>query len=436
MLKKFLLLIGLVLGLTACGNEEEPINEVTTLKLAMFQDNRQVREQVLLFNEAHTDYQIEIVEYKRSSNAQEDGVAKLQREIISGEGPDIIDFGTSFSTSDIVGEYTENLLPYLERESEIQFFDNILEAFYYEDNLYALPISFSLDGFAGDKDVLGQRTKWNIAEMIECYQKNADSRILYPGETKKAVLGNILYGCSDYYIDWEQGSCSFDEEEFRQVLEFANLFPATLNLDEGFSAKQMIEDGETLLYPVSISGIYDICKSEFLFDGNEVYIGYPIEDNVQSGTMAKICGSMMGISISSEHKDVAWEFIAGFLEVDYQMQIDWGLPINKTAFMSLLEENREPEYELNAEGEEVTVVKGQLLFDGEEPVNFYCISQAQGDKLLELIEGVELCNATNTQLHSILLEEVSAYFEGDKTVEETMEAMQSRATIFVSERVK
>ena len=139
-MKKLLLLIGLVLGLTACGNDGEPVNGVMTLKLAMFQDNSQVREQVLLFNETHTDYQIEIVEYKRSNNPQEDGIAKLQREIISGEGPDIIDFGTSFTTSDIVGEYTENLLPYLEQESGLELFDNILETFYYEDKLYALHI--------------------------------------------------------------------------------------------------------------------------------------------------------------------------------------------------------------------------------------------------------------------------------------------------------
>ena len=166
-MKKLLLLIGLVLGLTACGNDGEPVNGVTTLKLAMFQDNPQVREQVLLFNETHTDYQIEIVEYKRSNNPQEDGVAKLQREIISGEGPDIIDYGPVFSTSDIVGAYTENLLPYLEQESEFELFENILETFYYEDKLYALPVSFSLDSYAGDKDVLGQRTKWNIIEMME-----------------------------------------------------------------------------------------------------------------------------------------------------------------------------------------------------------------------------------------------------------------------------
>ena len=179
MLKKLLLLIGLVLGLTACGKEEEPVNGVTTLKLAMFQNNAQVREQVLLFNESHTDYQIEIVEYKRSYNPQEDGVAKLQREIISGEGPDIIDFGTPFTTSDIVGEYTENLLPYLEQEAELELFDNILETFYYEDKLYALPISFRLSSYAGDKDVLEQRTTGNITEMMECYLKNCNTGILF-----------------------------------------------------------------------------------------------------------------------------------------------------------------------------------------------------------------------------------------------------------------
>ena len=128
-MKKLLLLIVLILGLTACGKEEEPVNGVTILKLAMFEDNARVREQVLLFNESHIDYQIEIVEYKRSYNPQEDGVAKLQREIISGEGPDIIDYGMRFSISDIVGAYTENLLPYLEQESELELFENILETF-------------------------------------------------------------------------------------------------------------------------------------------------------------------------------------------------------------------------------------------------------------------------------------------------------------------
>lgn len=434
MLKKLLLLIGLVLGLTACGKEEEPVNGVTTLKLAMFQNNAQVREQVLLFNESHTDYQIEIVEYKRSYNPQEDGVAKLQREIISGEGPDIIDFGTPFTTSDIVGEYTENLLPYLEQEAELELFDNILETFYYEDKLYALPISFRLSSYAGDKDVLEQRTTWNITEMMECYLKNSDSRILYPGEMKGVVFGGILYGSSNYYIDWENGSCRFDGEEFRQVLEFSNMFPDTLNIDMDYSVKQAIEDGETLLYHASISDIYDICNMEFLFDGNETYIGYPVEGN--SGTMAENCGCMLGISFSSKHKEVAWEFIVGFLQEDYQKQIDWGLPMNKTALLGMLEANREIEYEINEEGQEVPVVKGQLRFEGEEPVDFYYISKEQGDKLLELIEGVEFCNATNTQLHFILLEEANAYFAGDKTVEQAMEAMQNRATIFVSERVK
>lgn len=433
-MKKLLLLVVLVLGLTACGKEEEPVNGVTTLKLAMFEDNARVREQVLLFNESHTDYQIEIVEYKRSYNPQEDGVAKLQREIISGEGPDIIDYGMRFSISDIVGEYTENLLPYLEQESELELFDNILETFYYEDKLYALPVSFCISSFAGDKDVLENRTKWNITEMIECYTKNADNRILFPGETKLAVLADMIYCNANYYIDWENGNCKFDGEEFRKLLEFANSFPDTMNLDFDDSVKQMIEDGETMLYQFNITEIYDICKAEYLFDGSEVYIGYPVEGN--SGTVAKNWGPMLGISFSSKHKDVAWEFIAGFLKEDYQKQIDWGLPMNKTALLSLLEENREPEYELDEEGKEVPVVKGQLRFQGEEPVDFYNLSEEQGNKLLELIEGVELGNAIDLQLHNILLEEARAYFAGDKTVEEAMEAMQSRATIFVSERVK
>lgn len=34
---------------------------------------------------------------------------------MSGEGPDLIDFGWDYTTSDIVGKYTEDLFPFMER---------------------------------------------------------------------------------------------------------------------------------------------------------------------------------------------------------------------------------------------------------------------------------------------------------------------------------
>ena len=111
MKKFFLLCVVLVLLLVGCKNDTE--DEVTTLTLASFGDNSELSEQVELFNQNHTDYKIEIKQYQRSEHIEEDGIAQLQKEIISGKGPDIINFGMDYSVTDIMGEYTENLYPYI-----------------------------------------------------------------------------------------------------------------------------------------------------------------------------------------------------------------------------------------------------------------------------------------------------------------------------------
>ncbi len=206
MKKGIILLLTLALCLSSCGNKET--QGPVVLVLATFQEGLELHKQVEIFNQNHRDYQIEIKSYQRANVSEEDGIAKIQREIIAGNGPDLIDFGDEYSNTDVMGGYTEDLLPYLEKDRE-KYFTNILDSLCYKGCLYAIPTCFFLDTFAGSKGALGGRERWDIHEMMVCNEKQPEGVMLYTGETRYEVLERILTGSMVYYIDMESGICSF-----------------------------------------------------------------------------------------------------------------------------------------------------------------------------------------------------------------------------------
>lgn len=51
-----------------------------------------------------------------------------------------------------------------------------------------------------------------------------------------------------------------------------------------------------------------------------------------------------------------------------------------------------------------------------------------------LIEEAAIANVKDYQLYSLLWEEADSYFSGSKSLEDTVRVMQSRASIYISER--
>ena len=83
-LRLFIILI-IAVCLTACGkNAEEETKNQKVLVLANFDNSEYLREQVKQYNEMQQEYRIEIKQYERSEEVEEDGVLLLQREIAAG----------------------------------------------------------------------------------------------------------------------------------------------------------------------------------------------------------------------------------------------------------------------------------------------------------------------------------------------------------------
>lgn len=427
----------LVMCLSACDNipEENKMSEVTTLTLATFDNNLYLQKQVDLYNQTHDDYQIGIQRYERSEQMEEDGLLLLQREIVSGKGPDIIDFGSGYTTSDIVGAYTEDLYSYMGTENQEDYFENVLTAFSYGECLYAVPLGFTLESFVGTKKNLGDRSSWTIEEMMECYGGQKKGKTLYPGAFKIDVFGTLLTGSMEYYIDWNTGICNFAGEEFRNVMEFCNGFPDHLEIPEDFSVKQAFMNDVAMLMPISFSTVYDICRAELIFDEQEIeYIGFPVEGTC--GTIIQTCGPVLAISRNSIRKDAAWDFISWCLSKSCQSELPLGFPVCRSALEEKIAEAIDIEYEMDQSETQKPMVKQRILFEGEDPIPIYCITQEQAEQLLALIESAVIGSSTDRKIYHIFFEEAEYYFNGTKSLDETVDVIQARVSMYVNERIK
>ena len=437
-MKKYIigLLVLFCVMLTGCGRGMFSEPEKKVLTLAVFKSESQLQGSELVrwmnrYNAEQTDVQIEVVNYLEGYQDLEEALNQIKIEINAGKGPDMIDFGTLYSPIDASCGMLEDLNTWIQKDSSFQeqeYYSNILEAFEVGESLYVMIPSYRINSFTTVNGQLAGLERMDIHQLAEAYQALGEEKLLFPGETKKAVFGMICYGSLENYIDWDEGICHFDSAGFKEILEFANCFPLYLNLSEEYSTKQIFMEGKALLYPVTLDSVYGIAGIRQLYGETPTYIGYPFDSGC--GTMAAINDIAIGISSTSNHREEAWTFLKSLLQKEFQDNIEDGFPLRASALEQKLRDAENPMYD--AEGKKT--VQYRLYFEGEEPVEVSDISPGDAETLKALIRKIEHNNSVDSDLYNILLEEVDFLFYENRDVEEVAAVIQSRASIYISEK--
>ena len=376
--------------------------------MAVF-DKSSICDQLVSEYEKKTGISVEIIEYERYSEEEIDGIDLLRRDIVSGKGPDIIDFGFGFTMTDVLGQYTENLSEYLGRE-DINLLDNVVGAFKLEGSLPAIPLSFSIASMIGDK---------------------ADGVMLYCGQYKVEVMGTLLAHNLSNFIDWDTGICHFDSEEFKDILQFSNTFPAEFEYPDGICIGDTLRSEKAMLQVCGIDNVYDIAWVDYVYpDHKGEVIGYPT--NKSDGSIIEPNSETLAIPKTTKKKERAWDFIKFALEYDSQKLVSEssGLPINRDALENLIEECKTPHY--NDSGEKIAVT--QLGYEGEDHTPIYVIDEKQGNEVWELVNSVDSFGGIDWKLYQIIFEEVQPFFEGAKNLDDVSDIIQKRISVYVQEK--
>ncbi|MDE7251609.1 MAG: extracellular solute-binding protein [Acetatifactor sp.] len=411
------------------ADQAEPIQDREVLTLAMFAEDADVIWAAACFNKISDTHKIEICLYGGLSET--DGAARLQADIASGKIPDIIDLAGVDGLAYIRQGIVTDLSPFLEQSpkiSEEDFVENAISTYRYGEGLYAIPTMFQIESLVGKTSCLGERSGWTLEEFREYVDTLPNPEVAMAGASKEEMFNRIMMQYADHYIDWENGTCSFENEEFLELLDFVNRFPDEVTGNEE-QIVERIRSEEILLYPTTMNCMSMYQRNQAIFDEELTYIGFPSESG--SGTKMMISRNAFGISQNCKDKRAAWEF----LEIMYTSGIN---PIERfPAYKRTLERALAVPFKTSygvVEGEIHTMVSkyelsyGNLIFEINRPTD------EEIQQIRSLIENAEPADIRTPGIYAILQEEATAFFAGQRSAGETAEVMQRRVALYINER--
>lgn len=425
---------------------EVPQKQIITI--ATLWSSQDLQEAVVKFNKQSDTYRVRINTYwddntEWSENKYQDAITALNNSITSSNCPDIIDLTYGNMNSYLAKGLLTDLAPYLEKSSTVkreELMESVLNAYTYDGVLVSIPTSFSVRTIMGRTSQLGNRTSWTIKDIMEFAAEYPQSR-LFGYSSKSSMLSTCLLYSADSFIDYNTGKCSFDSEDFQDILEFCNTFETETEYDrEGDSIPKQIADGRILLEDISISDMEYMQMYALMFNEPITFIGYPTVDG--SGGNRLYGQHCYAITTKSANPEGAWAFIESMLV--YSPQPEWGgyggLSIRKDMleeyFAKAMEENMLKDENgdpiLDENGEPIINPKTSWGYD-DFTAEIYAATPEQVQMVRDLIDSAVASTNNDETIIKIITEEAEGYFEGQRTVADVCGVIQSRVQIYVSE---
>lgn len=406
----------------------------TTLTLGCLYLDEAVKKQIVKFNKNNEKYRISTIQYYEDGMDYEDAVTNMNNAIASNNCPDMIAISGEFNADDYVekGMFVD-LMDYIESDPDIKLEDyqeNILTMYTSSDTLYALLPSYSLMTLVGKEAIIGDRDQWNFEDVQQIMNDNPNLSEFMLYSTKDVILQNLLAYDMGHYIDYGEGTCNFNSQDFIDLLEFANTFPTEYEYDEeAESDVTRLRNNELLVMDTYISSLDQYQLYRGLVGEDATFIGYPTSGG--NGNVVSPSTQPIAISTQCEYQDAAWEFLRVFLLEDFQNNLDWDFPVLKSAFDAQMQEAMTPETYIDENGNEVE--SESTWGYNDITITIPTATQEVVDEFKALVAKIDHVAQYDTELFSIISEEITAFFEGNKTAAEVADIIQSRVSIYINE---
>ncbi|MFI3212890.1 MAG: ABC transporter substrate-binding protein [Eubacteriales bacterium] len=410
--------------LYGCGEEETVGRE--QIEIVSFSTNQQLSDYIYEFNIQQTKYEVVLTPLELTEETH----TKLMIDIVGGNGPDIVNWGTSYNKILTAGDAFLDMSEYVNTHlSEEMYAINILNAFSVGEELKVLVANYNVSTMALLSENLMEIEDFNVDTLVEYYNAREDDMVLFMGETKMQVLAYLLNTSLDTFIDWESQSTTFDSETFQKILMFCNEFPNQLEFDDSISIREQYLEGHILMYPLTLTSVCGITTTKEIFGEQAIsFIGYPTADG--SEMICEPVENAFSVNSQCENLEGVYLFLDGIMGYEYQSTISYGYPV----LNSVLEEQIEAAKEIEIDFEGNQVAKEQVRFVGEEAEDIYQITNEDADELRSILRGVSNSSFYDFELMQIVYEESEAFFQGEKTVEDVVKTIQNRSSLYIREQ--
>lgn len=381
------------------------------------------------YNDINSDDELSAISDKYSADMSN----QLAMDIINGDGPDIF-MDVSYYGQLNNDNYLADLSPYVKDLDSDKYFTNVFECSKVDGKLYNIPISFTIEGIQTDAKYAG---KSGVGFTTEEYVDFLDTAL--NGEdiitSGQAHYFTQLFGAmSDQFI--KNGKADFTGEDFAALAEYVkdNVRESSLSWDEQdsgyiitYDPLNMDSEPQTAINS-SVYGFYGYFSNINELNGANAILGLPSSDG-----RGPMLGAYTSVAISAQAYDVdaCAEFVKMLLSDEVQEEL------GKSGSFTL---NREVFEEV---GHEAVDYFNENPIDGMYYGNGYGMDIPQNrvkftyEQVEDLERTIESCSKMNTQdasINVVLVEEMPAYFSGQKELDEVVKIAQDRVQKVLDER--
>lgn len=437
----------------AASDSPQEKREIVLATLSL-QNDRYLKDAVYRFNKASKDWHITIKEYGTPSGDLGEryerwtmdewsaAVSRLNADLVSDHCPDIVDL------TDINIEVLAQKGMFLDLgacldESDVlsreDYPANILEACTYQGRLLGIPKHFSVTSVMAHASDVGTEQGWTLEELI-AYGTAHPGAELFEEADRSEIMNYCMSFYESFFVDMEKGECHFDSPEFKNLLEFARSFPH----------KKENAPGEFVSLPVKISNRDVLLDKPFLtrfgclqyqdavFENDGVWIGFPTPDKTPGHALH--FSSVYAVTSRSLAAEGAWEFIEGYLLAEY----DYGtFPSRRQELQELVDSYLENERDSNGElvldddGQPIPLIRtgGTISYTDGWSYKYHRDTPEEIGEVLAILAAARRPDTFhgNGFIMLIINEEAEAFYNNQKSLDETVDIIQRRIQNYVDE---
>ena len=311
---------------------------------------------------------------------------------------------------------------------------HVLDLCQINDDLYFLPLSYTVDTLYGAEEYVGSDTNWTFEDMKKKWEQMPENAY-FSGTMGTNSIDSVYYTLIGVnlssFINYNDLTCNFNSKEFIDVLDFVCQF------DKPLYYKADYESDIRFVYEASLCGFIQFHNTNW--SPNNVkytFVGYPSYEGSKS--LVEIMDAFAINSNSApEVQKGAWEFLKFLSSIDYQYEMmKPGKVVNYSG--EEIEYSEEICFPINNEAfdkraEEAFEMDGHVTVRQVEQDRGH-FTQEEYEQLKSIINNTnQLAYFSDSSMEKLINDSLVDIGNREKTSEEIAELFQNKIFIMINE---